>query len=126
MTQLTLPSWQLEKTCIGYIDSRLAREQTTTNSDKWAILLLASTAMKSVWDRQNQKVSDVVDSWVDELHPDNKDVVDYIFSDNIRYRNITRTVFASVKPAGCYEASDLLIKIENGDIDISTRLNKTD
>ena len=121
MKQLTLPSWQLEKTCKGYIDSRLAREQITTNANKLAVILLASTAINKAWAEPKQSISNVMNSWADELHPESKETIDYLFSDNQRYRNIARTVFASVNPAGCYETEQLLAGIENGQIEISLR-----
>jgi len=121
MKQLTLPSWQLEKTCKGYIESRSTRGQITTNANKLAVILLASTAIIKAWDEPKQNISNVMNSWADELHPESKETVDYLFSDNQRYRNIARTVFASVKPAGCYETEQLLAGIENGQIDISLR-----
>ncbi len=121
MKQLTLPSWQLEKTCKGYIESRSTRGQITTNANKLAVILLASTAINKAWAEPKQNISNVMNSWADELHPESKETVDYLFSDNQRNRNIARTVFASVKPAGCYETEQLLARIENGQIDVSLR-----
>lgn len=117
MVQLTLPSWQIEKTLIGYRE-KSANFSPGTNKNGVLALTLASVLVRDLWfvDRAVTPTRTVIADWAHEFRPERVEAIDELYSDKSRALKLARLAFATCRPGGTPSPSELLIAIEDGSV----------
>jgi hypothetical protein len=118
MSETISPDSQLvNQTCKDYIDRLCERGQQVRPGDRVAVLFLAASAVDASRNQEDRRGAyRTMLDWAAQLQPESIPVVQRMFSEPSRHRAISRAVFSSIQPGGCYQSEQLIQGLRTGEI----------